>query len=208
MDKKIEALLARLKEVEEALFAHGITSDQKKYREIAQEHAFLSEVKAAWEKLKKYEDELTQNQELLKAEKDPEFIQVLQDDIQRLQPLVQEMQARLELLVIPPGPHDNANTIVELRAGTGGDEAALFVADCVRMYHLYADHMGWKYELLSCKPSDLGGLKEYVMVLAGPNVYRYFQHEAGTHRVQRVPETEAQGRVHTSTITVACYIEP
>ena len=208
MDKKVESLLARLKEVEEALFAPGITSDQKKYREIAQEHAFLSDVKVAWEKLQKYSAQLAENQDLLKAERDPEFIQVLQDDIQRLQPLIQDMQAKLELLVIPPGPYDHANTILELRAGTGGDEAGLFVADCVRMYHLYADHMGWKYELLSATPSDLGGVKEYVMVLSGPNVYRYFQHEAGTHRVQRVPETEAQGRVHTSTITVACYIEP
>src|SRR5438445_391438 len=107
MNKKVEALLARLKEVEEALSAPGITSDQKKFRPLAQEHAFLSDVKVAWEKLQKYADELSSNQALLKIEKDPEFVQVLQDDIQRLQLLSQETQARLENLVIPPGPHDH-----------------------------------------------------------------------------------------------------
>ena len=208
MDKKVEMRLQRLKEVEEALFAQGITSDQKKYRELTQEHAYLTDVKTAWEKKQKYQAELQENQALLKAEKDPEFIQVLQDDIVRLEGDLQIVQAKLESLVIPPGPHDHANTIIELRAGTGGDEAGLFVADCVRMYQLYATNMGWKSELLSCTPSDLGGFKEYVMVLSGPNVYRFLQHEAGTHRVQRVPETEAQGRVHTSTITVAALIEP
>jgi peptide chain release factor 1 len=95
-----------------------------------------------------------------------------------------------------------------LRAGTGGDEAALFVGDCVRMYKLFCDKMGWSFEPLSCTESDLGGYKEYVMVLSGPNVYRYMRYEGGTHRVQRVPETEAQGRVHTSAITVAVLPEP
>jgi peptide chain release factor 1 len=208
MDKKIELLLSRLREVEEALFSPEITSDKKKYRELTQEHAFLSSVKDAWEKQQKCITEISQNQALLKTEKDPEFVQILQEDIAKLEAELQAVTAKLEHLIVPPGPHDHANTILELRAGTGGDEAGLFVADCVRMYHLFADHMGWKYDLLSATPSDLGGVKEYVMVLSGTNVYRYLQHEAGTHRVQRVPETEAQGRVHTSTITVACYIEP
>lgn len=98
--------------------------------------------------------------------------------------------------------------MVELRAGTGGDEAALFVGDCVRMYKCYADKKGWKYEQLSCAASEIGGYKEYVMVLSGQNVFRLMQYEAGTHRVQRVPKTEAQGRVHTSAITIAVLIEP
>ena len=114
----------------------------------------------------------------------------------------------MENLLVPPDPNDHRNTILELRAGTGGEEAALFVGDCVRMYKLYADHRGWKYELLSCTLSEKGGYKEYVMVLSGDNVYRFLKNEAGTHRVQRVPETEAQGRVHTSAITVAVLLEP
>ena len=208
MDKKIETLLSRFKEVEEALFSPEVMSDKKKYRELTQEHAFLSNVKNAYEKQQKCTRELQENQQLLKSEKDPEFMQILQDDIQKLEKELQEVTEKLEHLIVPPGPHDHANTILELRAGTGGDEAGLFVADCVRMYQLFADHRCWKYDLLSATASDLGGIKEYVMVLSGNNVYRYLQYEAGTHRVQRVPETEAQGRVHTSTITVACYIEP
>jgi peptide chain release factor 1 len=111
-------------------------------------------------------------------------------------------------LLIPPDPRDSRNILLELRAGTGGDEAAIFVGDCVRMYKQYADKKGWKYELLSCAPSEKGGFKEYVMGMSGHNIHRLMQYEAGTHRVQRVPETEAQGRVHTSAITIAVLLEP
>ena len=114
----------------------------------------------------------------------------------------------LESLLVPPDPKDSANIILELRAGTGGDEAAIFVGDCVRMYRLYADKMGWKIELLSASDSEMGGYKEYIMALSGPNVYRFLRFEAGTHRVQRVPATETQGRVHTSAITAAVLMEP
>lgn len=208
MNSKVEKILARLGEVEEALSAASIASDQKKYRELAQEHSYLLEVKTLWEKKESLERELSDNQALLKAETDPEFVQVLQEDITRIQEELQASISKLENLIIPPGPYDSANTILELRAGTGGQEAMLFVADCVRMYQMYADTKGWKYELLSATESDLGGYKEYIMVMSGHNVYRYMQHEGGTHRVQRVPETEAQGRIHTSTITVAALLEP
>jgi len=110
--------------------------------------------------------------------------------------------------LIPPDPNDSKNTILEIRAGTGGDEAALFVGDCLRMYKLYADHMGWKYEHLSSTSSEMGGFKEYCMVLSGENVHRFLQYEGGTHRVQRVPATEAQGRIHTSAVTMAILLEP
>ncbi len=109
---------------------------------------------------------------------------------------------------MPPDPNDSRNIILELRAGTGGDEAAIFAGDCVRMYKQYADKKGWKYELLSCTPSEMGGYKEYVMGVSGLNVNRLLKFEAGTHRVQRVPKTETQGRVHTSAITVAVLLEP
>ena len=145
---------------------------------------------------------------MLKSEKDPEFLEIIRQEIATLQSNLVASQKRLEALLIPPDPRDSRNIIMEIRAGTGGDEAAIFVGDCVRMYKQYADKKGWKQEHLSCTESEMGGFKEYVMVLSGHNVYRLMQYEAGTHRVQRVPKTEAQGRVHTSAITVAVLLEP
>jgi peptide chain release factor 1 len=208
IEKKIQQLLLRLAEVESTLGHPDIFSDQKKYRELTQEHSYLAEVKSIWDLLNRVENELSDNKELLKAEKDPDFIKVLQEEIEKHENQIPFLQKKLETLLVPPDPNDNRNTIIEIRAGTGGDEAALFVGDCVRMYKMYADNKGWNYELLSCTPSDLGGYKEYVMVLSGSNVYRNLRYEGGTHRVQRVPDTEAQGRVHTSAITVAVLLEP
>lgn len=208
MEKKVKQLFERLAEVEEVLGQPHVYDDQKKYRSLTQEHAYLMELKTAWEEKKKLEKQMLDNQELLKIEKDTEFAQILRDDINQLEKDVQKLQLIVENLLVPPNPLDHRATILELRAGTGGDEAALFVGDCVRMYKLYADRNQWNYELLSCTPSEIGGFKEYVMVLSGPNVYRLLQYEAGTHRVQRIPQTEAQGRVHTSAITIAALPEP
>lgn len=208
MEKKITELLARLRELEAVLGHPEIFSDQKKYRALTQEHAYISEVKAVWDQIHSYQQQREDNKSLSSVENDLAFLEILQEDNARLEAQIASLQAQLEKLLVPPDPNDSRNTIMELRAGTGGDEAALFVGDCVRMYKLYADKMGWRYELLSCTESEKGGFKEYVMVLSGPNVYRFLKHEGGTHRVQRVPETEAQGRVHTSAITVAVLLEP
>lgn len=208
MINKVQQLLARLTEVEEHLGHPEIFHDQKQYRTLTQEHSYLSEVRALWEEIQRFQKQLADNKELLEHETDQAFAEVLKEDNATLEQRVEELQIKLENLLIPPDPNDNRNCILELRAGTGGDEAALFVGDCVRMYKMFADKMGWKYELLSCAESELGGFKEYVMVLSGSNVYRYMKHEGGTHRVQRVPATEAQGRVHTSAITVAVLLEP
>ena len=208
LQEKVEARIKRFESVEADLAVCDITKEPKRYKALAQEHSYLLDVKNAWEKKLSLEQQLHDNEAMLKSEKDPDFVAVLQEDIARIQKSFAEVMSKLEGLVIPPGPYDNCNTILELRAGTGGDEAALFVGDCVRMYEMYATKMGWKCEPLSGMPSDMGGFKEYMMVLSGPNVYRFLQYEGGTHRVQRVPETEAQGRVHTSTITIAALIEP
>lgn len=208
MEEKIRQLLKRLEELEEQLGHPDILLDQKIYRTLTQEHSYLVQIKNTWEELQRTQKQLEENRDWVKAEKDPEFAAVLREDIAKLDAQLPLIQQRMENLLVPPDPNDHRNTIVELRAGTGGEEAALFVGDCVRMYKLYADKSGWKYELLSCTPSEKGGFKEYVMVLSGENVFRMLQHEAGTHRVQRVPETEAQGRVHTSAITVAVLPEP
>lgn len=208
METRIEKILDRFAEVEQLLGSDGILSDQKKYRDLTQEHAYLSEIKEIWEEFSKTQSELEDDRKLLADEQDPEMIKLLREEITELENTLSIEQAKLETLLVPPDPMDNRNTIIEVRAGTGGDEAALFVGDLVRMYQLYATHRGWKCELLSCAFSEMGGYKEFIMVLSGPNVYRFLKYEAGTHRVQRVPDTEAQGRVHTSAATVAVLTEP
>lgn len=208
MENRIAKLLKRFDEVEVALGDPGVLQNKTQYKELAQEHSYLLDVKTAYEILEKSKKELEENKELLSLEKDPEFKGILEEEINRLNLAIPDLETQLNNLLVPPDPNDSKNTIMELRAGTGGDEASLFVADCVRMYKMYADKMGWRYELLSCTPSEIGGFKEYAMVLSGPNVYRFLRYEGGTHRVQRIPLTEAQGRVHTSAITIAILIEP
>jgi len=208
MQEKVQKLLVRLHEVEGLLGEAALLVGQKAYLELTQEHAYLSAVKESWDMLSSLEKQLDEARSLQKKEQDSAFLEVIQEEIGALTLRKKEMQEELECLLVPPDPKDNRNIILELRAGTGGDEAALFVGDCVRMYKCYADAHRWKYELLSASPSERGGFKEYIMLLSGENVYRLMQHEAGTHRVQRVPETEAQGRVHTSAITVSVLLEP
>jgi peptide chain release factor 1 len=208
MKKKITQLLARFAELEAILSHPEVFNDQKKYRALTQEHAYLSEVKGVVDEIDMRTKQLQENKEFLQSEKDPEFSVMLKEDNAQHEVRLIELQKQLENLLVPPDPNDHRNIIVEIRAGTGGDEAALFVGDCVRMYKLFADHQGWRYELLSCAESEMGGFKEYVFSMAGHNVYRLMRYEGGTHRVQRVPATEAQGRVHTSAITIAVLPEP
>lgn len=208
MKEKVLRLLARLQELEELLGHSETLSDQKRYRELTQEHSQLSELKGSWDRLQSAEKQIDESRTLLAAETDPEMVVLLREEILRLEIDLESTKKRLEALLVPPDPRDSRSIILELRAGTGGDEAALFVGDCIRMYQYYANKKGWKYEILSSSESEVGGYKEYIMSLAGPNVFRLMQYEAGTHRVQRVPDTETQGRVHTSAITVAVLMEP
>jgi len=208
MDKAIQKLMARLDEVE-AKLGHAATSEnQRQYRELAQEHAYLNEIRMLWNEKQSLLRQSEDNEKLISHENEGELVEMAREDNADIEKKLLALQVQLEKLLIPPDPNDSRNTILELRAGTGGEEAALFVADCARMYKMCADRLGWKYELLSCTPSDLGGFREYVMVLSGKDVYRNLQYEGGTHRVQRIPETEAQGRVHTSAITIAVLLEP
>lgn len=208
MEEQIRKLLKRFEKVEELLGQSDVLADQKQYRELAQEHSYLTEIKDEWQNYERLKKQLKENEQLLKTEKDPEFLEIVRQEIPELVGQIENAQHRLQSFLIPPDPRDSRNIILEIRAGTGGDEAAIFVGDCVRMYKQYADKKGWKYELLSSTESEMGGFKEYIMVLSGHNVYRLMQYEAGTHRVQRVPKTEAQGRVHTSAVTVAVLLEP
>lgn len=205
---KLLKLAQRLEEVEQLLGCGDLLQDRKRYRALNEEHAYLSEVCGCHEKLKRAQQELAESRELLAVESDPAMAALLREEIAQIEPKIPKLEAELHSLLVPPDPLDHCNTILELRAGTGGDEAALFVGDCVRMYQLFANRMGWRCETLSASPSEMGGFREYIMVVTGSNGYRSLRNEGGTHRVQRVPETEAQGRIHTSTITVAVLPEP
>ena len=207
LKKKVTPLLERFPEVEKELGDPEVFNDQKRYKALAQEHHRIQQVKEAWEGYESSQKQLADNRQLLESE-EGEFAEMLKEDIEVLEAKGERLLLQLKDLLVPPDPNDNRNTILELRAGTGGDEAAIFVGDCVRMYQLYADDKGWKVERLGATGSDAGGFKEYTMVLSGPNVYRTLKYEGGTHRVQRVPVTETQGRVHTSAITVAVLMEP
>lgn len=208
MEKQIAKLIERFSEIESLLGQPEAVSDQERYRKLTQEHAYLSDVKEAWNHYSKIQSQIAEDKKLLKTETDEELIAMLQEELEDLTQKLTLAQNRVETLLVPPDPNDSKNTIVEIRAGTGGDEAALFVGDVARMYQLYAVKNGWKLEPLSYTESDVGGYKEYICALTGKDVHRMMQYEAGTHRVQRVPETETQGRVHTSAITIAVLMEP
>ncbi len=200
--------MSRFQTVEELLGQPDVFNNQAKYRELTQEHSYLGGVKEVVDKIDAQTKQFQENEQLLKTETDAELVQMVRDDNAHLSASLQNLKVKLETLLVPPDPLDNRNVIMEIRAGTGGDEAAIFVGDCVRMYKCYAETKGWKYEALSVAQSERGGYKEYIMTISGSQVYRLLRNEAGTHRVQRVPETEAQGRVHTSAITVAVLPEP
>jgi len=208
MQQKIAELLKKFTEVEKELAAPDVFNDQKRYRTLTQEHSYLREIKDVVELIDEAEAALKENKSLLQAEQDEQMLLLVKEEIASLEKQLEENRIKLETLLVPPDPDDDRNVIMEIRAGTGGDEAALFVGDCVRMYHLYAERQGWSYETLSCSPSEVGGYKEYTMVISGSKVKRFLEHEAGTHRVQRVPQTESAGRVHTSAVTVAVLLEP
>lgn len=208
MQTKVERLLARLNEVESLLGRSDTFLDKNLFKELSQEHSYLLKIKDAWDYYQKVSQQLLENKNLLISEKDPELIEIIKEEIHNLESEMVHSETTIKTLLVPPDPRDNRNIILEIRAGTGGEEAALFVGDCVRMYRGYADRKGWRFETISSTPSDLGGFREYIIALSGSNVFRLMQYEAGTHRVQRVPETEAQGRVHTSAITMAVLLEP
>jgi len=203
MNIDIAALRRRLDELEQDLGSESVLSDRALFAKTSKEHSHLSRVLEVAVKRSKLSQQIEDDRGLIKSETDPELLALAEEELPELEASFEAISQELSDLLIPPSEDDDCSTILELRAGAGGQEAALFVADCVRMYQLYAAKMGWKVESISAAESDLGGFKEHVLIFSGPNVWRLLRHEAGTHRVQRVPETEAQGRVHTSTITVA-----
>ncbi|PLY00237.1 MAG: peptide chain release factor 1 [Desulfuromonas sp.] len=203
---KLEGVVDRFREVEGLLSDPSVVNNQEKFRALTKEHADLSEVVEVYHAWRKVEEELEGNRELLQ-DADPEMREMAKDEIPGLEQQHEELSEKLKVLLLPKDPNDDKNIILEIRAGTGGEEAALFAADLFRMYSRYADNNGWKVELLSSSESDNGGFKEIIAMVSGNRVYSRLKFESGTHRVQRVPETESQGRIHTSACTVAVLPE-
>ena len=204
----IERFSRRLAEVETALSDPNVFDNKSRAQELSREYSRLKELVAVGSAYAKALDDLAANRALLQAEAaESELAQLAREDIARLEAEEQRLALEVQRGVVPPDPRDSRNTIIEIRAGPGGQEAALFVADLFRMYSRYAEARGWKVETLDSNSSDLGGFKEIVFMVSGADVFKRLKHESGVHRVQRVPATEAQGRIHTSTATVAVLPE-
>ncbi|WP_243361075.1 peptide chain release factor 1 [Fundidesulfovibrio terrae] len=206
MFAKLESIESRFLELEKELSSPEALSDQERYRKLTKAHSDLGEVVAVYRKYKKLKEDLEENKILLE-DSDPEMREMAKAEIATAQEELPRLEDELKILLLPKDPLDDKNILLEIRAGTGGEEAALFASDLFRMYMRYAERHRWKMEVMSESPSDTGGYKEIIVSIAGEKVYSRLKYESGTHRVQRVPATESQGRIHTSAATVAVLPE-
>ena len=207
MDKKIEEIRKKQEELEKKLQDPSVTSDQEQLQKIAKEYDELKSVLQKYDELAKVKDNLQQAEETLKESEEKELRQMAREEIDKLSQLKSELEDYLDTYFNPKDPADKKNIIVEIRAGVGGDEAALFAADLFRLYSKFAEQRGWKTVLLNSSRNSIGGFKEIVFEINGTAVYSNLKYEMGVHRVQRIPDTEKSGRVHTSTATVAVLPE-
>ena len=204
MREKLSQLVERHLEINHLLQQPDVTNDIDNYRKLTREHAEITPVVEAFSQYIQTEKDIEVAQDMLL---DTELKEFAQEEIQNNKARLETLQTQLRTMLIPKDENDNRNVILEIRAGTGGEESALFAADLLRMYTRYAERQGWRVEIMSESPSDLGGYREVIVELSGTDVYATMKFESGGHRVQRVPETEAQGRIHTSACTVAVMPE-
>ena len=207
LSDKLDQLGARYDELTQQLSTAEVTSDSGRFQKIAKQHAELEEIVAKHREFRQIEKDLAGAHQLVIEADDPEMRQMAQEEEKQLTARKDGVERELKLLLLPKDPNDEKSIILEIRAGTGGDEAALFAAELFRMYSRYAETQGWKAEVLESSPSSLGGVKEIVAAIQGNKVYSKLKYESGVHRVQRVPATETQGRIHTSAATVAVLPE-
>ena len=196
----------QLEELDRKLAGEAL-NDMKLYKALMQERSHLAPVVSKLEEMSEAEREIEESKELIRSEEDAELVEMAKEELASLEEKLAGYEKECRLLLIPPDPLEGKNIIMEIRAGTGGDEAALFAADIFRMYSHYAEKMRWKIEIMSSNETGIGGYKEIVLSISGKDVYGYLRFESGVHRVQRVPETESGGRIHTSAITVAVLPE-
>jgi peptide chain release factor 1 len=205
--KKLEAINYRFIEVGTLIVDPDIISDMDRYVKLSKEYRDLEEIVGVYKKYKDVLDNIKNTRDLLTVEQDPEMREMAKMELDDLENKRPDLEEQIKFLLIPKDPEDNKNAIMELRAGTGGDEACIFVEDCFRMYTLYFKTIGWSYEILNSQEGGTKGIKEISLEIKGDGIYGNLKFESGVHRVQRVPETESQGRVHTSAITIAVLPE-
>jgi peptide chain release factor 1 len=207
MFKKLEELEKKYEELNKNLSDPKIIANQSKFQECAKMHSDISKTVLKYKEYKGIIKEIEENSKLFLEEKDVEFKNLINEELEKLKEKKLNLEIELKELIFPKDPYDKKNCIVEVRAGAGGDEAALFAGDLFRMYSRFAENNGWKTEVMSSSPTGIGGFKEIIFDIIGKEVYGKLKHESGVHRVQRVPVTESSGRIHTSTVTVAILPE-
>ena len=204
--QKLDQLEKRFDELTNQMADPAVIGDAEQYRKVTKAHSDLSEITGKYREWKKVDDGLSQARQMLE-EQDPDLRAMAEQEVAQLEPERARIENELKILLLPRDPNDDKNVVLEIRAGTGGDEATLFAAEVFRMYSRYAETQSWKMEVTSSSDSSVGGLKEVIALVSGDKVYSKLKYESGVHRVQRVPVTEQQGRVHTSAITVAVLPE-
>jgi peptide chain release factor 1 len=207
MFDKLKTVEKRYDDLNELLSDPKVIAQQSEYQKYAKEQSDLTPIVNRFKDLKKFVQQLEDSKKILEEEKDPEMLEMAEDDLAQVEIQKQKAEEDLKLLLLPKDPRDERNVIVEIRAGTGGEEAALFSTDLFRMYSRYAEEKKWHVEILSSNLTGKGGFKEVIFNISGKGVYSKLKYEGGTHRVQRVPDTESQGRIHTSAVTVAVLPE-
>jgi len=207
MFDKLKTVEKRYDDLNELLSDPKIIAQQSEYQKYAKEQSDLTPIVKRFVELKKFVQQLEDSKKILEEEKDPEMLEMAEEDLAQVEIEKQKAENDLKLLLLPKDPRDERNVIVEIRAGTGGEEAALFSTDLFRMYSRYAEEKKWRVEILSSNLTGKGGFKEVIFNISGKGVYSKLKYEGGTHRVQRVPDTESQGRIHTSAVTVAILPE-
>jgi len=207
MFSRLDSVAEKFRKLEEDLGNPDLLANQKEYQRLVKEHAEIAPIVEAYRQYLKLGPQIRENQELLEAEDDPEMRDLFRQEADRLARELEALEVSLKLLLAPKDPNDDKNVILEIRAGTGGEEAALFAADLFRMYSRYAELRRWKTEILDAHQTGIGGFKEIVAAITGKGAYSRLKYERGVHRVQRVPATESQGRIHTSAVTVAVLPE-
>lgn len=207
MIDKLERILKRFEEINEELTKPEVLNDQQKLIQLTKERSDLEEIVKTYKDYKEVKKNIEGNKELIYSKVDPELVELAKEELDELEPLLEKLEEKLKLLLIPKDPDDSKNCIVEIRAGTGGEEAALFAADLFRMYTRYAENKGWKIDLIDMNDTGIGGVKEVIFMLQGTEAYGNMKYESGVHRVQRVPKTESSGRIHTSAASVVVLPE-
>jgi len=207
MQKQLDQVLSKFRELTEQMTDEAVLSDPNRYQAIAKERADLEQTAVVAEKLSNVYKTIADDESVIEANEDPELVELATAELEEAIEDRGKLESEMEMLLVPKDPSDSRNTLIEIRAGTGGEEANLFVADLMRMYSRFAEKRGWKIETLSGTATGIGGFKEVIFLVQGGNAYGTLKYESGVHRVQRVPATESSGRIHTSAVSVAVLAE-